>query len=304
MGGKDPKDEDYWNQAACYMGKMPHGLSILLTLAICFGTLGLLAAMIYSETSAILNDPDFMDSLTAAVDDFYASLNESGIKVLREERDGYTMDEILEYISMLSAVMNTAALILLLWVYLIAEKINPTVFDPTNKVLDAIESQAKYYIALKTALSFLTGVVVAVILLALQVKLAVMFGLLSFLLNFIPNVGSMIAMVLPLPIVIVDPNLETWQKVGAFVGPGAVQGYVGNALEPMLFGKSLNMTPLSILAALVIWGSLWGLLGAILSVPLLGIQKILLMNANHPMAKYCVMLIREDPTIDEAAEQS
>ena len=78
---------------------------------------------------------------------------------------------------------------------------------------------------------------------------------------------------------------------------------MGNVLEPMLFGKSLNMTPLSILAALVIWGSLWGLLGAILSVSLLGIQKILLQRTNHPIAKYCVMLIREDPTIDEAAEQ-
>ena len=69
--------------------------------------------------------------------------------------------------------------------------------DPTNKTLNAIENQARCYIALKTALSFVTGMVVAVILLALQVKLAVMFGLLSFLLNFIPNVDSMIAMVLP-----------------------------------------------------------------------------------------------------------
>jgi hypothetical protein len=43
----------------------------------------------------------------------------------------------------------------------------------------------------------------------------------------------MIAMVLPMPLVIVDPTLETWQKIGAFIGPGAVQGYVGNALEPV-----------------------------------------------------------------------
>ena len=118
-------------------------------------------------------------------------------------------------------------------------------------------------------------------------------------LNFIPNVGSMIAMFLPMPVVIVDPGLEMWQKVGAFVGPGIVQGYVGNALEPMVFGKSLNMTPLAILAALVIWGSVWGLMGAILSVPLLGIQKICLTHANHPMAKYFLSLIREDPTVDE-----
>merc|ERR1711981_983711 len=105
-----------------------------------------------------------------------------------------------------------------------------------------------------------------------------------------------------MPIVIVDDALATWQKIGAFVGPGAVQGYVGNALEPMVFGKSLNMTPLSILSALVLWSSIWGLMGAILSVPMLGIQKICFSYANHPMAKYFITLIREDPTVDENAE--
>jgi AI-2 transport protein TqsA len=65
--------------------------------------------------------------------------------------------------------------------------------------------------------------VVAVILVLLGVKLAVMFGILSFVLNYIPNIGSMIAMFLPMPIVIVDKNLEQWEKIGAFVGPGAVQ---------------------------------------------------------------------------------
>merc|ERR1712072_1299742 len=126
---------------------------------------------------------------------------------------------------------------------------------------------------LRSSSSFVTGVVVAIIMLALQVKLAVMWGILSFVLNYIPNVGSMIAMFLPMPIVIVDDALATWQKIGAFVGPGAVQGYVGNALEPMVFGKSLNMTPLSILAALVAWSSVWGILGAILSVPLLASRR-------------------------------
>ena len=53
----------------------------------------------------------------------------------------------------------------------------------------------------------------------------------------------------------------------------------------------------------MIWSGLWGLLGAILSVPLLGIMKILLMRANHPITKYVVMMIRADPTVDEEAEQ-
>merc|ERR1719272_2852394 len=183
-----------------------------------------------------------------------------------------------------------------------SEKTMPTLFSPTNKIMMEIETQVMGYISLKTALSFVTGVIVAIILLVLGVKLAIMFGLLSFVLNFIPNVGSMIAMFLPLPIVIVDDGLATWQKICAFAGPGAVQGYVGNALEPMVFGKSLNMTPLSILSALVLWSSIWGLLGAILSVPMLGIQKITMAHANHPLAKTVLSMIREDPTVDELAE--
>ena len=106
-------------------------------------------------------------------------------------------------------------------------------------------------------------------------------------------------MFLPLPVVLLDPALVSWQKIGAFAGPGSVQGYVGNVLEPTVFGASLNMTPLSILAALVMWSSVWGLPGAILSVPMLGIHKISMNYINHPFAMYMLMLIREDPTLDE-----
>lgn len=160
-----------------------------------------------------------------------------------------------------------------------------------------------HYIVLKTILSFLTGLAVSVILLLIGIRLAVLFGLMSFMLNYIPNIGSMMAMFLPLPVVLLDDKLELWQQIMAFVGPGIVQGYVGNVLEPVVFGKSLNMTPLSILSALVLWGSLWGIPGAVMSVPLLGIQKIIFNYTNHPFAKYFLMLIREDASLDEEAER-
>merc|ERR1712086_388708 len=265
-----------------------------------FAGFAVLVWLITNEVGALLDDDMFMQKLHDFVEQMYSDLNDSGVKVLRYDGpDGYTAAEISGFIGLFGDFFNQAALVFLLTVYVMSEKTMPTLFNPNNKIMMEIETQVMGYISLKTVLSFVTGFVVAVILLFLQVKLAVMFGLLSFVLNFIPNVGSMIAMFLPLPIVIVDDNLATWQKIGAFVGPGAVQGYVGNALEPMVFGKSLNMTPLSILAALVIWSALWGLMGAIFSVPLLGIQKILLSHTNHPMAKYVIMLIREDATIDE-----
>jgi len=257
------------------------------------------------------------------IEDIYKALNESGVKVVRSCAGprasaipsplgseygryacpaGYTVEEIGAIGNTINAGFSWFGLVFLLTVYIMAEKTEQDMFKGGSPVLAEIEFQVKYYIVLKTAISMVTGVAVGVILLALQVKLAMLFGLLSFLLNYIPNVGSMIAMFLPMPIVLVDPNLALWQKAGAFLGPGIVQGYVGNVLEPVLFGASLNMTPLSILGALVIWMSIWGIVGGVLSVPLLSIQKICLSHANHPLAKVCLLMIKADPTIDEAEQ--
>lgn len=282
--------------------KLGPGIGLLGTLVTVAVGFGLLCFVVASELGAVFGDPEFMAKLDAMVDDVYSSLNESGVKVLREQDTRYTAQEISDTIGAFGATFNLFALIFLLTLYILSEKTEKKLFGDGEGIMPEIETMTTGYIGLKTALSALTGAVVAVILLVLQVKLAVMFGLLSFVLNYIPNVGSMIAMFLPMPIVLVDDNLAAWQKIGAFAGPGLVQGYVGNALEPVMFGKLLNMTPMSILFALVLWSAMWGLLGAILSVPLLGIQKICCSYANHPIAKVMLAMIREDPTIDEAAE--
>lgn len=120
-------------------------------------------------------------------------------------------------------------------------------------VIGKINEMMKFYVGLKTALSLLTGVITATILMLCGVKLAIMFGILAFLLNYVPNFGSLAAMVLPIPIILVDMTLSTVQKVMGALGPALVQGYVGNVLEPSVFGRSLNMTPMSILIALVLW---------------------------------------------------
>jgi predicted PurR-regulated permease PerM len=284
--------------------KFPHGLTILLTMVVVFGTLVGLAALVWSEISVLLEDDAFVNELEQLVEDIYISLNESGINIIRDKTEGYTADELSAILATMQGFIEQCGLIFLLWTYLLAEKTEKRMFGDSNQILIEIENMVANYISLKFVLSFVTGMIVAIILVVLGVKLAVLWGLLSFVLNFIPNVGSMIAMFLPMPVVIVDTGLEDWQKIMAFVGPACVQGYVGNALEPMVFGKSLNMTPLAILMALVMWTSLWGIMGAILSVPLLGIQKICMQHTNHPMAQYFITLIREDPTVDENAEAS
>merc|ERR1719198_744377 len=155
----------------------------------------------------------------------------------------------------------------------------------------------KNYISLKTVLSFITGVCVAVALEGCGVKMGIIFGFLSFLLNFVPMVGSVVAICLPIPIIILDENVQGMSKTLAILIPSAIQGYVGNFLEPAVFSKSLNLTAIAVLLGLVVFAALWGISGAVLSVPLMGAFKIVMHHTDHPVAKYSLLMIREDSSI-------
>jgi len=138
------------------------------------------------------------------------------------------------------------------------------------------ENRIKKYIATKIVISSVTGILVAIILLILNVDLALVFGLFAFLLNFIPSVGSLIATLLPLPVVLVSPDLSTAGAIMAIAIPGAVQFAIGNVIEPKIMGDSLDLHPAVILMALIFWGMIWGIVGMLLAVPLTVILKIIL----------------------------
>jgi AI-2 transport protein TqsA len=136
------------------------------------------------------------------------------------------------------------------------------------------ELRIKRYIATKAASSFATGFLVGLVLLLLDVPLALAFGLFAFLLNFIPSIGSIVATLLPLPVVVVTPEIGTATAVAAIVVPGLIQITIGNFIEPTVMGESLDMHPVAILLSLILWGMLWGVVGMILSVPIMAVVKI------------------------------
>lgn len=216
-------------------------------------------------------------------------------KIFPRNKDGQTWAEFSAQLGSIGTMVSDTILVLMLAVFILLERPEGRTIQGDHKVMQKIEDMVKNYISLKTALSAVTGILVAIILELCSVKMGIIFGFLSMLLNFIPNVGSMIAMVLPVPLIILDDNVTL--KSIALLGPAAVQGYVGNVLEPAVFGASLNITAMAVLLGLVFFSATWGLPGAVLSVPLLGAIKITLHHTDHPMAKYFLVLIREDPTI-------
>lgn len=141
-------------------------------------------------------------------------------------------------------------------------------------VLGEIESRVQKYIAIKIILSLLTGGLVFLVLKILGVEFALSFGVFAFMLNFIPNVGSGIATLLPLPVVLLAEDPSIVIVVLALLLPLMVQLVIGSVIEPKIMGDTLGLHPVVILMSLIFWGMLWGFPGMLLAAPMSSIAKI------------------------------
>ncbi len=140
-------------------------------------------------------------------------------------------------------------------------------------VMARINKSVQQYLGLKTAVSLFTGALVALSLTLLGAPFPFLWGVLAFVLNFIPNVGSVLAGIPPIMITLFDSGslLKTAFVAIAFV---TIQIVVGNVVEPKVMGKGLDLSPLVVILSLLFWGWLWGIPGMLLSVPLTAAVKI------------------------------
>ncbi len=151
--------------------------------------------------------------------------------------------------------------------------------EKIEKTFKDITSQVQRYITTKFLLSLLTGVVAGFILWLFGVDFFIVWAVFTLLLNFIPNIGSAIAVILPALMTLVQfESLGFALIVTAILV--VVQTFIGNGLEPKIFGDRLGLNPLVILLSLLLWGYIWGIVGMFLSVPLTAIAKIIMSNSN------------------------
>ncbi len=150
--------------------------------------------------------------------------------------------------------------------------------ETVNRVTVSIASQISRYLYIKLMLSLLTGALVWGVLRVMGVDFPITWAVLAFLLNFIPTVGSIVATVPPVLLALVQfyPNL--WMAGAVLLVLALIQQVIGNFVEPKLMGENLNLSPVVILLSLVFWGWLWGITGALLSVPIAAAIKIVCEN--------------------------
>lgn len=165
------------------------------------------------------------------------------------------------------------------------EKIQQDRTVKIEKTFKDIIEQVQRYIATKFLISLTTGVLVGFTLWLFDVRFFVLWGFLTLILNFIPNIGSVLAVILPTLMVLVQFESFGYALLVASI-IAVIQNVIGNIIEPKIFGDRLGLNPIVILMSLLIWGYIWGVIGMILSVPLTAIIKLVISNSNSKNLKF------------------
>jgi len=207
-------------------------------------------------------------------------------------------------ISGLGSVLSNSFLIILTVIFMLAEatsfpkKLNMVLANPEKSLLYFSEftKNLNNYIAIKTTLSAATGLVVAIFLSLIGVDFPILWGLLAFLLNFVPNIGSIIAAIPPVILAYVQLGSLTASLV--IVGFVIINILIGSFVEPKYLGKGLGLSPLVVFLSLVFWGWVLGPIGMLLSVPLTMTAKLAL-EANPGTNGIAILLGASEPPEQE-----
>jgi len=231
--------------------------------------------------------PDYQERLSTHITALIGWLREKGVNIPAKEvprtlHPGWVMNLAGGIFSALSSVLTNGFLILLTVVFILLEvadfpkKLRAVLKNPERSLstIEKFSQSAKRYLVIKTLISATIGLVIWLWLLILGVDYPVLWGTLSFLLNYVPNIGSIIA---ALPVALLAlVQLGVGSALLTVLGFVVVHIVVGNIIEPKLTGKGLSLSTLVVFLSLVFWGWVLGPIGMILSVPMTSLVKIAL----------------------------
>ncbi len=163
--------------------------------------------------------------------------------------------------------------------------------DRTSELLSGFVHDLYRYLGIKTLTSLFTGLLIGIWLWLFQVDFALLWGVLAFLLNFIPTIGSLVAAVPGILVALIQhgPGTALWVLGGYIV----VNQVIGSLIEPKVLGDRLGLSALVVFVSLVFWGWILGPVGMFLAVPLSMMLKIAL--ASHPRTEPIARLISAEP---------
>lgn len=265
---------------------LPTWLSILIVVFIVLVGIGSLATLVGSSLDNLSEQlPTYKQNFAQQMTNTLATLNDVGIHISYDRIEQYIdpsslMKLFTKALSGLGSALTNIILVLMTVVFILFEavelpkKLTLAVTDAEQSlagIRSFIESVNRYLL-IKTLVSILTGVTITVWLWIIGVDFPILWGVCAFLLNFVPNIGSIIASVpaIMLALVQLGPVYAGLTAAGFAV----VNLVVGNVIEPRYMGKGLGLSTLVVFLSLLLWGWVFGPVGMLLSIPLTIIMKL------------------------------
>ena len=265
---------------------VPRVLALLLILMAILAVGSLLGVLVGISLNQFVNSlPQYQERLSgqmAMVADWF---RERGVNLPESElrnalHPGSVMRLAGSLLSALSSVLTDAFLILLTVVFILLEaaefpkKLKAALKKPEGSLttMERFSRSANRYVVIKTLLSAAVGVTVWLWLVILGVDYPVLWGILAFLLNYVPNIGSILAAAPATLLALVQLGVGT--ALLTVLGFLLIHSVIGNFVEPKLMGRGLGLSALVVFLSLVFWGWVLGPIGMVLSVPMTSLVKI------------------------------
>ena len=292
---------------------VPHGIGIVLVLGGINIILFVLSQMIgrsvvnFSQDSGI-----YAERLNKMAISIFNTLNDRGINVSWEQVSGVfdmgkVMDITTRLLADLGSIMGNTLLIMFIVLFMLLElngfavKTLAIVGAPNEslKYLTKIGYSIRSYLGIKSLISLLTGVLIWIGLKIIGVEYAVLWAMIAFLLNYIPNVGSFIAGIPAVLFALVQLGIggALW-TIGIY---GFVNLTIGSVVEPRVMGKGMGLSTLVVFLSLIFWGFILGSVGMFLSVPLTITLKVVL--EHNPITKWIAILLGTQHEAEVAIER-
>jgi predicted PurR-regulated permease PerM len=265
---------------------VPSWLALLiLVLALVLIVLGLVGVVSTSVTDFSRNLPQYQERLQVQLQGTVAWVESKGIDVPDELRaitinPQAAMRLVGNLLASIGSLLSSSFLILLIVFFLLLEvAMLPTrvrglegLSEETLKYVGRVVEDIRHYVALKTVMSLLTGGLVAGFAVVLQIDYPILLGLIAFLLNYVPTIGSIIAAVPAVLLAVVQYGVShgLWTALGYL----AINVGISNFLEPRYLGRGLGLSPFIIIISMFFWGWVFGPIGMLLSVPITMAMKI------------------------------
>ncbi len=281
-----------------------HTLAIIIVLISTIAIFGGIGMVIGTSINNFVSDaPIYANKLRELLNDLLTSLNTQGINISPDRWQGIIdpgkiMNYTASLLSDFGALMGNTMLIFFIVVFVLLERnslrlkaeIIAENYNNNLNVLTTIINSIRTYLGLKTMISLVTGIFIWLWLLIFGVKYAMLWGLIAFLLNYIPNIGSIIAGIPTVLFALVQLGLggAGWTILGYLI----VNMVVGNVVEPRLMGRKMELSTLIVFLSLIFWGFILGTVGMFLAIPLTMTFKIML--DQNPKTQWLSILLGSD----------